>query len=87
MDKNDKDIVKIKYPKSKAIIGIIILIFLIICWILKNTNLIRNYYINYLVSIVINNSLNIVFVAVILFVLNFCEVAILKRQIDKGVEQ
>ncbi len=76
------EIVKIKYPKIKGIISLTLIIFLVVCQIISQTSLIRNYHINLIINIIMKNTLNIIVVAIVLFVMNYYEVVIVKRRIN-----
>ena len=74
---------KIKYPKKKFIIAGFMMMLLLCVASIQYTNLMRYFIINYIVNIVISNSLNIIALVIILIVMNILEIGILKKNLNR----
>lgn len=74
---------EIKPKKIKLIIAIAIIMVYIICFIIRLTPLIQNYYVNFTTLLVIQNTFNIILLIAVLIVLYFAERKILINKINE----
>ena len=82
--RSSKDIESVKYPKTKAMIGIVLLMILITAFIIQHTVVMRIYTVSYMVNVILNNMINIIAVSALLIFMNFLEIKIIKKRIENG---
>lgn len=76
----NKKVEKIKIPKKKMILGILLLMLLIASYFIQYTILMRNYTISYAISVLHNNTINIIVIAILLIVMNIFEIKIIRKK-------
>ncbi len=82
MLKLNKDSIEIKNKKYNLIIAGIVFFIWLISIIVSYTSLVQHYWVNFIVSIIIGNTLNILFLIGILLILYFVEKKILAKQLE-----
>lgn len=83
MDEKKKEI-KIKYPKTKIYIAIILLLLLVVSYTIQFTILIRTYIASYIVSVVLDNTMNILVISSLLIFINILEIRAIKEKIERN---
>ena len=78
----NKDSIEIKNKKYNLIIAGIVFFIWLIAVIISYTSLVQHYWVNFIVSIIIGNTLNILFLIGILLILYFVEKKILAKQLE-----
>lgn len=78
----NKDSIEIKNKKYNLIIAGIVFFIWLISIIVSYTSLVQHYWVNFIVSIIIGNTLNILFLIGILLILYFVEKKILAKQLE-----
>lgn len=82
-----KDNIEIKPRKGKVIAAIILLLILIAAYIMSFTPLVQNYWVNYCVILIVQNTMNILFLDIILCVLYIAEKKIILKKIEEYDER
>lgn len=78
--KREKDTKDIKPKKWKLIVIILLMFILIASYIVRTTDLIRFYEINYVTGIIVKNTFNILFVVLALSAVFYAEIKISTRR-------
>ena len=61
---------KIKYPRKKMIIGMVLLVIVGAAHIIQYTALMRDYTFNYITTVIQNNTVNFVVIGILLIFMN-----------------
>lgn len=72
---------KIKYPRKKMIIGMILLVIVGAAHIIQYTALMRDYTFNYITTVIQNNTVNLIVIGLLLIFMNTIEINLLKKRL------
>lgn len=72
---------KIKYPRKKMIIGMILLVIVGAVHIIQYTALMRDYTFNYITTVIQDNTVNLIVIGLLLIFMNTIEINLLKKRL------
>lgn len=72
---------KIKYPRKKMIIGMILLVIVGAAHIIQYTALMRDYTFNYITTVIQDNTVNLIVIGLLLIFMNTIEINLLKKRL------
>lgn len=72
---------KIKYPRKKMIIGMVLLVIVGAAHIIQYTALMRDYTFNYITTVIQNNTVNFIVIGILLIFMNVIEINLIKKRL------